>query len=147
MENIHFPAPEKPEKKETSPPFDTEKLKDFFELFRALPDDPGPVLSEKEEFELSKEVTTPEGLKKWQEHKQRKHRTNTLSAPLLAIKIYLDNPDREISEKISKGKKEEFLKRVAEAEEHINEAKKGLITDKEVNEVLEIINDVEVYLK
>lgn len=143
MENISFSGAKK---KESPPQSDTEKLKEFFEHFRERPDEPGPVLSEAEEQELSKKAVTPEGLKKWQEHKQRKHRTNTLSIPLEAIKFYLGDPDKEISEKISKEKREEFLKKVAEAEEHINEAKKGLITDKEVNEVSEIINDVESYL-
>src|SRR3989344_1477858 len=147
MENIPFPVPEKLKKKESPPQSYAEKLKSSFERFRSLPDDPGPVLSEKEQFKLSKEAITPEGLKKWEEYKQRKHRTNTLSAPLLTIKIFLGKPDKEIFKKIPEEKRGEFLKKVAEAEEHINEAKKGLITDKEVNEVLEIIKDVESYLK
>jgi len=140
--------PEQPAKKESEEEI-KERLvvpmsKRLFETFLALPDEPGEYIPPEEKLKLSGETAAnPEAAKRFEENKRSKYRINALTSPLAAAQELLRLP---ISEKIPESEREALKNRLKKAYEDVKEAGKGLITKKEVDEVVNIVKDLQKYL-
>ena len=127
------------------PEFEKNLLKKQIESFLSKSDEPGPVLSDQEEFELSKKARhDPEALKEWKKQKlETKYRRNALSAPLMAADLFLNSDE---AKNISADEKKELLERVRAAEEYITEVGAKLFTKSDVQLVIDLTNDLKKYL-
>ncbi len=140
---------ELPPKKEKGPEpekFDARAMvKRQIEKFLSLSDEPGPVLSDKQEFELSRQaIEGSEAEKQWNIHKHgTKYRRNTLSVPLMAADIFLDSHD---SDYLPAATKEDLLQKVKTAEEYITDVKGKPFTKENVQEVVDLVNEIKKYL-
>lgn len=121
------------------------QLKKIIEDFLAKSDEPGPILSEEEEFQLSKRAgKDPEALKEWNKHKlETKYRRNALGNPLIAAKLFLESDE---AENIPAAEKKELLARVEAAEKYITEVGVKPFTKSDVQLVIDLVNDLKKYL-
>ncbi|MBU6141666.1 hypothetical protein KGO95_00920 [Patescibacteria group bacterium] len=119
--------------------------KQMIEKFLALSDEPGPVLTDEQEFELSRNaVKGSEAEKQWNLHKHgTKYRRNTLYVPLLASEMFLESP---AADAIPQDKKEELRARIKEAEKHITDVGSRPFVKEDVQEVVDLVNEIKTYL-
>lgn len=123
-----------------------ETFKKIFSRFLELSDEPGEFLSITQKLELSKKsMSDPEALKKWKEETHSKYRINSLWSPLAAAETILT--DSAESEKIPKEEKEELLKRVKNSLVDLDKSRGSKISKELVDEVMNIVKEIEQYIK
>ncbi len=122
-----------------------EIVKKHIEKFLALSDEPGPVLSDKEQFALSKKAgEDPKAMKQWHEHKHSsKYRRNALSIPLMAAGMFLDSSE---SAYIPEKEKSNLLQKTRTVEKHVIEVGALPFTKDDVQEVVDLANEIKTYL-
>lgn len=119
-----------------------------FEKFRLKEgNDPGPVLSDEEEFEMSKLAgESEEGLRKWNKHKlENKFRRNALFTPLFAAQIYLTETDPK---NIIKEEKDNLLGKIAAELEKVGMKSVGSqpYVKEDVRRVEDLIDELKKYI-
>jgi hypothetical protein len=123
----------------------SEMTKKIFEVFLSRSDSPGEFISSKEKDDLIIESkNNPEALKKFEKNKDSKYRVNSLSAPLMSAEVFLNSKE---TENIPLEEKDKLIKKIYKAENDIEKAKPTGMTDNEVEQVIEIIKEVNKYLK
>ncbi len=120
-------------------------LRKHIESFLAKSDEPGPVLTDEQQFDLSKRAgTDPEAAKQWDVHKHgSKYRRNTLSAPLMTAAVFLESSD---SESIPQEKRDELAQKIKTVEKHIIAVGARPFVKEDVQEVVDLVNEIKTYL-
>ncbi|MEK9170166.1 MAG: hypothetical protein AAB674_00785 [Patescibacteria group bacterium] len=133
--------PNRPEKKTII----AEAVKKCFDRFLSLSDEPGEFLTDEEKNKLIEESKAdPAAMKKFEENKNSKYRINSLSGPLGYADLFLESKE---ADHIPPEKKEELIKKIDAARNDVARAGSGLISKKEVDEVIGIVEELEPYLK